>query len=397
MQTINPPPFICERAVTADGVFLGMRRYPNPDGQPVLLLHGLGQNLNGWDLPVEGHSFARHLWGEGFDVWLGNFRGHGRPPHRSGDGTLAARIDDYGLLDLPAFLHRIHHVTDRKPLVVSHSMGGVASLMYLQGAMYDGGGRVIHRPHVARGRNEEVAGVVLVGAPPVLHWHARPGLLSALAGHYYEYNTWFQSVFGRKLTRKILRHTPIQRVPAGRMMGAMRTVADGAGIRAKAVQEMTHWMGQGAGALMRHVVWHPENMSRALIQAELLHTLEDISVPVLEQFCDWIAHGTMRAHVREHHQDKGHLPHEYAAYHHLVKVPALWVAGAQDRVVPPSVMRSHGLNLIGSEDRGLLVLPGFGHNDLRIGLKAPEVLFPQVSRWLIDHTPHAARTLRSLA
>ncbi|MFN3199298.1 MAG: alpha/beta hydrolase [Bradymonadia bacterium] len=391
---VSTPEFTCERTVTVDGVMLGMRRYPRPGAQPVLVLHGLAQNLNGWDLPIPGHSFAHHLWAAGFDVWLGNFRGHGRDPHRSGDGAQAARIDDYGLLDVPAFLSRVRHKTGMAPLVVCHSMGGVATLMYLQGALYDSSGRVIHRPGLAQQRNSEVSGVVLVGVPPVLHWHARPGVASALAGRYYEYNTWFQGVFGRRLTRRILRHAPIDRVRAGWLAARGRWLAQKRGPVGRLTREVTHMMGQGAGMALRHVVWHPGNMSRALIEAETLHTLEDISVPVLEQFCDWIAHGTMRAHVADGRGPEGRDPHEYADYHHLVRTPALWVAGAQDRVVPPSIMRSHGLNLVGSADRGLLVLPGFGHNDLRIGLKAPEIVFPQVTRWLIDHTPPQYRAMR---
>jgi len=63
---------------------IAMRRYATPEGEPVVLLHGLSQNMNGWDLPLSNRSLARQLHAAGFDLWLVNFRNHGKSPDKSG-------------------------------------------------------------------------------------------------------------------------------------------------------------------------------------------------------------------------------------------------------------------------------------------------------------------------
>ncbi len=380
-----------ERALTSDGVLLGMRRYPRPNAPPVLLLHGLAQNLHGWDLPVPGHSLARHLSAAGFDVWLGNLRGHGRRPHRSGAGARAARIDDYGLLDVPALLDRVRRVTGRPPLVVGHSMGGIATLMCLQGAAYDAQGRVIIDPARAEARQRAVAGAVLVAVPPGLRWDVRPGLASWLRGEKWECNPLLQSVLARRPVRGLLKRLPLDVFPTGGVARAVDRAAALPGPFGLVGAGVVHVGGAAVSRALAHTLWNPENMDRALVEAETRHTLEDASRAVLHQFVDWIAHGTMREYTTD---DPARPPHVYADHLQSVQVPVLMVAGELDRVVPPSQVVRHGLRNVGSSDRALLVLPGFGHNDLRVGLAAPTALYPRIVEWLRDR---AALTLPNRA
>jgi pimeloyl-ACP methyl ester carboxylesterase len=372
-------------------VLLGMRRYPRPYAAPVLLLHGLAQNLHGWDLPVPGHSLARHLSAAGFDVWLGNFRGHGRRPHRSGAGDRAARIDDYGLLDVPALVDRVRRVTGRQPLVVGHSMGGVATLMCLLGATYDGQGRVVVDPRRAEARQQAVAGAVLVAVPPGLRWDARPGLATWLRGDKWECNPLLQSVLTRRSVRGLLERLPLDVFPTGGVARAVDRAAALPGPFGLLGAAFVHVGGAAVSNALAHTLWNPHNMDRALVEAETRHTLEDASRPVLRQFVDWIAHGTMREFTTD---DPKRPPLVYADHLGAVQVPVLMVAGALDRVVPPSQVVRHGLRNIGSADRSLLVLPGFGHNDLRVGVAAPTALYPRIADWLRDR---AALTLADRA
>jgi pimeloyl-ACP methyl ester carboxylesterase len=356
-----------------------MRRYPRPDAPPVLLLHGLAQNLNGWDLPVAGHSLARHLAAAGFDVWLGNFRGHGRAPHRSGAGPRAARIDDYGLLDAPAMVDRVRRMTGRAPLIVGHSMGGIATLMHLQGAAYDVTGRVSADPERARERNRAVAGAVLVAVPPALRWTAEPGVRAWLRGQKFETNPLLQAVVGRRPVRGLLEVLPLDVFPVGGVARVADRAADLPGPAGLVGAGFVRAAGTAVSHALAHTLWNPDNMRRDLVEAEARHTLEDASRAVLRQFADWIAHGTMREYTT---RDRARPAHVYADHLRAVRAPVLMIAGELDRVVPASTIVAHGLRAIGSVDRSLLVLPGFGHNDLRVGTAAPTLLYPRITEWL---------------
>ena len=90
-----------------------------------MLLHGLGANHSGFDLP--GRSLARWLAERGHDVWLPELRGHGASLARSYDW----HIDEYLRQDLPAILETILGTTGQEQLHwVGHSMGGVLLMCY---------------------------------------------------------------------------------------------------------------------------------------------------------------------------------------------------------------------------------------------------------------------------
>ena len=80
-------------------------------GQPVVLLHGLAEDLRSWD------AVAAHL-GE-FAVYAVDLRGHGRTTPGDGAGTLSQLSDD-----LEAFLR----VVTGPAAVVGYSLGGTIGL-----------------------------------------------------------------------------------------------------------------------------------------------------------------------------------------------------------------------------------------------------------------------------
>jgi len=383
---VQRPDSYNERAPTSDGVLLGMRRYPRSGAPPVLLLHGLAQNLAGMDIPVAGHSLARHLHDGGYDVWLGNFRGHGRPPHNSGLGPRPARVDDYGVLDAAAFVQRVSRATGRRPFVIGHSMGGIAMYIHLQGCRYDAEHRVVAEPELAVSRNAALAGLVMMGTPPKLRWETRFGLRALLRREYFEYNELLQHVVGRSAVLHLLDRLPLHALPTRGVAEWMDEAARLPGPGGALPEFANRLVGHVVSEALAHTLWNPRNMNTALVEAETRHTLDDAALPVLRQFVDWIRHET----AREHTVNDARPPHVYADHLHSVTLPTLWIAGEFDRVAPPATIRSHGVARLGSTDKAMLVARDFGHNDLRMGVRAPEALFPVILRWLDERRGRAA-------
>ncbi|MBR8431366.1 alpha/beta hydrolase [Burkholderia cenocepacia] len=141
---------------STDGVKLAVQESGDPDGVPVILIHGLlGSRLN-WDAQVQSAELR------GFRIITYDLRGHGLSDKPSGaqpyrDGT---RWGD----DLAAVIDGTHA---RKPVVVGWSLGGVVISNYLAqygdraiaGAVYVDGvvelapGQIVDHPDVYRDMN----------------------------------------------------------------------------------------------------------------------------------------------------------------------------------------------------------------------------------------------------
>ncbi|RSC10806.1 alpha/beta fold hydrolase [Burkholderia cenocepacia] len=141
---------------STDGVKLAVQESGDPDGVPVILIHGLlGSRLN-WDAQVQSPELR------GFRIITYDLRGHGLSDKPSGaqpyrDGT---RWGD----DLAAVIDGAHA---RKPVVVGWSLGGVVISNYLArygdraiaGAVYVDGvvelapGQIVDHPDVYRDMN----------------------------------------------------------------------------------------------------------------------------------------------------------------------------------------------------------------------------------------------------
>src|SRR5258705_8706805 len=79
-------------------------------------------------------GFAATLAGQGIDVLVSDFRGHGRsrPPTAGPDDW---SFDDLVELDLPAILARVSHVTECPPselAICGHSLGSLVALAALR-------------------------------------------------------------------------------------------------------------------------------------------------------------------------------------------------------------------------------------------------------------------------
>ncbi|MGK5683459.1 alpha/beta fold hydrolase [Actinoplanes sp. URMC 104] len=100
-------------AVVVNGVRLGYREAGDPDGVPVVLLHGTGSSAGTWD------RFAPRLTAAGHRVIAVDLRGHATS-ERTGDYLLDSLRDDVlGLVELLGL---------RDAVLVGHSVGGHAAL-----------------------------------------------------------------------------------------------------------------------------------------------------------------------------------------------------------------------------------------------------------------------------
>lgn len=96
-------------------------------GWPLLAIHGFSQNRRAF---TRG-PLARALVEAGFDLFLGELRGHGRSglgwqPSRPADGALGWELDVHLTHDLPALVAGVKRASGRAGLLyVGHSMGGL--------------------------------------------------------------------------------------------------------------------------------------------------------------------------------------------------------------------------------------------------------------------------------
>eukprot|EP00249_Psilotum_nudum_P016178 c25698_g1_i1 orf=197-2302(+) len=152
-------PYEAFKVITADGYVLLMERIPRQDSQKVLYMqHGLlGSSLCWVSNGVVG-SEAFAAYDQGYDVFLGNFRGFASREHT--DEHISKKrywrysINEHGTQDVPAMMSKIHEikVTELKHLqvvleydehsshvqkqpyticAVGHSVGAAAILMYI--------------------------------------------------------------------------------------------------------------------------------------------------------------------------------------------------------------------------------------------------------------------------
>ncbi|XP_029673104.1 lipase 3-like [Formica exsecta] len=116
--------------MTEDGYLLTLHRIPGGNNSlPVLLQHGLLSNSAQWIILGKDKAFPYLLADQGYDVWLGNFRGNiYSKAHISlspSDSTFwDFSFNEMGIYDLPAMIKFITNMKSQ-PLhtYIGHSMG----------------------------------------------------------------------------------------------------------------------------------------------------------------------------------------------------------------------------------------------------------------------------------
>ncbi|KAJ0255744.1 Alpha/beta-Hydrolases superfamily protein [Hirschfeldia incana] len=148
-------PYEAIRVVTSDGYGLLLERIPRRDARKaVYLQHGILDSSMGWVSNGVVGSPAFAAYDQGYDVFLGNFRGLVSRDHVnkniSSKDYWRYSINEHGTEDIPAMIEKIHEIktselklshpnTDEeineeepyKLCAVCHSLGGAAILMYV--------------------------------------------------------------------------------------------------------------------------------------------------------------------------------------------------------------------------------------------------------------------------
>ncbi|XP_031287493.1 uncharacterized protein LOC116146229 isoform X1 [Pistacia vera] len=148
-------PYEAIHVVTSDGYILLLERIPRRDARKaVYLQHGILDSSMGWVSNGVVGSPAFAAYDQGYDVFLGNFRGLVSREHI--DKNISSRqywqysINEHGMEDLPAIIEKIQEIKTSelkishpdlkeeinedqpyKLCAVCHSLGGAAMLMYV--------------------------------------------------------------------------------------------------------------------------------------------------------------------------------------------------------------------------------------------------------------------------
>nr|POF16027.1 lipase member n [Quercus suber] len=148
-------PYEAIHVVTADGYVLLLERIPRRDARKaVYLQHGVFDSSMGWVSNGVVGSPAFAAFDQGYDVFLGNFRGLVSREHA--DKNISSRrywqysINEHGTEDIPAMIEKIHEVktselklsqpslqeeSDDQPYklcAICHSLGGAAILIFFR-------------------------------------------------------------------------------------------------------------------------------------------------------------------------------------------------------------------------------------------------------------------------
>ncbi len=420
-------------ALTADGVSLKIQRYrpsgPNgvfrTNGQPILLLPGIGENLNvftthtpeakkedysdmelpdplaSWAVndpyikedPMMYYSIAYYLWLKGYDVWLGNYRGVGRGEYRSdaGDNKLV-NLDVWAALDTPAFVDKVKSETGKDPIIGGHSTGGLVCYLYLSGITMDAdefkSAQGAFVPHVefdatlAAKRNNTVKGLIGLdpaGVPPL-----------PFVGVIDMKPVWRvlqtpKLVNMDKLVENNLSDSNLKWMPFWAIGTFFRTIGS--------MAEVTNIQQQYDlfGAL---AFWKVKDMNKYTIDFFLRYAAGSFYLRGFAEYTDWGVHNVQREFWENGAENEGTIvpPDSGDSNDNLVYyldnisnviVPTICIFFESDGLVSTSIMVKNLMNLKTPQpDDEWYEIPGTAHVDIPLGNRAPALTFVMIGDWL---------------
>ncbi len=305
---------------TADGATLGVYRVePSKKryAEPVFFCHGLGSNRFNLDFEAP-YSVAEAFALEGFDCWVAELRGAGmsRPPVSKPNWS----FDDYLDYDLPAILDLMLEKTGQSSFHwVGHSMGGMLLYAFLLGP-----------------RGGEVRCGIALASPAGFSKGKERFALELRLGFLLP---WLGSVPLRELSRWTVPLT-------GRL---------------------DHRFIRG--------IFNAKNMEPAVARRVQYLATSDLSAALAEDFLRWLRAGTFSS-------KDGSIC--WTEQLEKIDHPLLFVAGGGDALAPPCDVR-RAFEMIASRGSEYLELSrqngfehDYGHVDLVLGRKAPQVVYPRL-------------------
>ncbi|KAK4350006.1 hypothetical protein RND71_029319 [Anisodus tanguticus] len=330
-------PYEALRVVTDDGYILLLERIPRRDSRKVVYLqHGVFDSSMGWISNGVVGSPAFAAYDQGYDVFLGNFRGLVSREHV--DKNISSRqywkysINEHGTRDIPAMIEKIHKtkVTELKNsqkaveeendndqpyklCAICHSLGGAAILMYILTRQLE------EKPH-------RLSRLILL-SPAGFHHDSNPvftmmeylfllmsPLLAPFVPAFYIPTRFFRMLFN-KLARDF------HNLPA--VGGLVQTL-----ISYLVGGDSSNWVG-ALGLPHYNMNDMPAVSFRvALHLAQIKHTRKFIMFDYGSAAANMEAYGSPR-------------PLDLGKYYHLIDIPVDLVAGRKDKIIRPSMVRKH--------------------------------------------------------
>jgi polyhydroxyalkanoate synthase subunit PhaC len=288
---------------------------------PVVLVHGFGQNRYAFHMPER--SFANYLADRGYDVFNVDLRGHGRSAEL---GSARSRgVDDYIQGDLPAVIDAVLARSGfDKTFLLGHSLGGLCSAA------------------AAARLPDKVSGVITVGSPHQLgreHFVLRTGL--RLLHH---------TLVGAGLFRGSQRRFPVDLI--GKALHASRFALE------------------NRYAPMPVRGWHPGSFEAGEL-ASYMRSFDSESFSTVDDLIVLAATGELRSRI------------DGSSYTRAIEqsaLPLLAVCGSFDLLANPGAVQPL-FDRSRSQDKHFVTVEA-GHGDMLVGSKAPNDVWPEVSRWL---------------
>lgn len=330
-------PYEALRVVTDDGYILHLERIPRRDARKVVYLqHGVLDSSMGWVSNGVVGSPAFAAYDQGYDVFLGNFRGLVSREHV--DKNISSRqywkysINEHGTQDIPAMIEKIHKtkVTELKNsqkaveeesdndqpyklCAICHSLGGAAILMYILTR------RIEEKPH-------RLSRLILL-SPAGFHHDSNPvftvmeylfllmsPLLAPFVSAFYIPTRFFRMLFN-KLARDF------HNLPAvgGLVQTLISYLVGGDSSNWVGVLGLPHYNMNDMPAVSFRVALH---------LAQIKHTRKFMMFDYGSAAANMEAYGSPR-------------PLDLGEYYSLIDIPVDLVAGRKDKVIRPSMVRKH--------------------------------------------------------
>jgi pimeloyl-ACP methyl ester carboxylesterase len=121
---VNTTDATTQSLVVTDQAPVTLTRVRGGDRGPVLLVHGVAVSSHMFALPTQRPNFVDYLSGQGFDVWLLDWRGSTQHPLRQ------FTLDEAARQDMPAAVQKVCEETGADSIqVVAHCAGSVVFFM----------------------------------------------------------------------------------------------------------------------------------------------------------------------------------------------------------------------------------------------------------------------------
>ncbi|WOH03421.1 hypothetical protein DCAR_0622818 [Daucus carota subsp. sativus] len=331
-------PYEAIRVVTADGYVLLLERIPRRDARKVVYLqHGVFDSSMGWVSNGVVGSPAFAAFDQGYDVFLGNFRGLVSREHVN--KNISSRqywrysINEHGMEDIPALVEKIHEVkmgelksTQVKPeeeqtsseqpykmCAICHSLGGAAILMYVVTR------KIEEKPHrLSRlillspaGFHDDSTFIFKI-LEYLFRWMA-PILEPIVPGFY------IPTRFFRMLLNKLARDLHNYPAVGGLVQTLMSYVAGGDSSNWVGVLGLPHYNMNDMPGVSFHVALH---------LAQILHSKKF-------QMFDY---GSAAANMEVYGSTE---PLDVGEYYGFIDIPVDLVAGRKDQVIRPTMVKKH--------------------------------------------------------